>query len=95
VIERCENGTITGFVEKPTYHFEVSMGVYCINRRVIQGLSQGMAYGFDKLMLDGIENGSGYKAKVFSGFWLDIGRPEDYDYCNENCDEIMTRLGIQ
>jgi len=95
VIERTENGTISGFIEKPVYHFEVSMGVYCINRAVIQALSKGKPYGFDTLMLDGIKNNLNYKAVLFDGFWLDIGRPEDYDYCNENYNEIKKKLHIR
>jgi NDP-mannose synthase len=94
VLERATDDTIRGFVEKPTYHFEVSMGVYCINRAVIQGLTRGKPYGFDHLMLDGIKSGAEYKAKTFSGLWLDIGRPEDYDYCNENYFELKSKLHI-
>ena len=95
VIEHMEDGTICKFIEKPTYHFEVSMGVYCINRRVINNIERGKAYGFDSLMLDGIRMGAKYKAKSFSRLLArNIGRPEDYDYCNENYSEIKTKLGI-
>ena len=45
-------------------------------------------------MIDGIKNSSNYCVKPFSGFWLDIGRPDDYDYCNENYEDIKTKLQI-
>jgi NDP-mannose synthase len=51
-------------------------------------------YGFDHLMHDGVKNSARYSVKPFSGFWLDIGRPEDYDYCNEHFVEIRKTLGI-
>lgn len=86
---------INSFTEKPTYNFDVSMGIYCISKKVIQALPENEIYGFDNLMLDGIKNNLKMEAVPFNGFWLDIGRPEDYDYANENYLEIFQKLGIQ
>jgi len=94
VLEYDRAGQITRFVEKPSYAFHVSMGVYCLNRRVIQRLNPGEPYGFDQLMLDGIRNGLKLSARPFDGYWLDIGRPEDYETANGNFAEIKTRLGV-
>lgn len=94
VLEYGPDNVINGFIEKPVYKFDVSMGIYCINRSVIEKLPRGEAYGFDDLMLDGIKNRARYSVKVFNGFWLDIGRPEDYDYCNEHYDEIKEKIGF-
>jgi NDP-mannose synthase len=87
-------GRITGFTEKPSYSFDVSMGVYCLKRGVVAGLKPGVAYGFDNLMLDGIRNGLKMVARPFDGYWLDIGRPEDYETANANFEEIKSRLGV-
>jgi NDP-sugar pyrophosphorylase family protein len=94
VLDYDAAGRITGFTEKPSYSFQVSMGVYCINRKVVAGLKPGVAYGFDNLMLDGIRNGLKMAARPFDGYWLDIGRPEDYETANANFEEIKTRLGV-
>jgi NDP-sugar pyrophosphorylase family protein len=95
VLEYDGAGRITGFREKPSYAFDVSMGVYCINRKVVASLKPGAAYGFDNLMLDGIRNGLKMVAQPFNGYWLDIGRPEDYETANANFEEIKTRLGVR
>ena len=76
-------GGVVGFEEKPVFHFDVSMGVYCISRQVIGQLERGVPYGFDNLMIDGIRNGLRLEALPFNGYWLDIGRPEDYDLANQ------------
>jgi NDP-sugar pyrophosphorylase family protein len=76
-------GRITGFSEKPEYSFDVSMGIYAISRNVIDGLARGERYGFDNLMVDGIANGSNLSAYPYDGYWLDIGRPDDFDRANE------------
>ena len=64
------------------------MGVYCISRRVIESLEKGKPYGFDNLMLDSLKNGRKVEIKPFDGYWLDIGRPEDFDNANENYESI-------
>ncbi len=95
VISYNSNNVIETFSEKPTYHFDVSMGIYGMSRHVVRSLPKGEPYGFDNLMHDGLKNGLKLAANPFDGFWLDIGRPDDYDYVNENYDTIKTRLGIK
>jgi len=95
VLEYNENNLIVSFAEKPIYYFDVSMGIYCLNRRVVEQLFQGQAYGFDHLMIDGIKNKDKIFVKPFDGYWLDIGRPEDYENANENFEEIKIKLGLQ
>lgn len=87
--------SITGFIEKPIYQFDVSMGIYCLNRSIVDTLPKSEQYGFDNLMIDCIENNNKIEVKPFDGFWLDIGRPEDYDYANENYINLKASLGLQ
>lgn len=85
---------ITEFFEKPTYHFDVSMGIYCLNRSIVEQLPKGKPYGFDNLMIDGLRKKQKIIAKPFDGFWLDIGRPEDYESANENYQELKKKVGF-
>jgi NDP-sugar pyrophosphorylase family protein len=94
VLRYDETGRLTAFQEKPVYHFDVSMGIYCISRKTIESLPRGKKYGFDDLMLDGLKTGSDIRIHPFGGFWLDIGRPDDYDFVNENYATIKPKLGI-
>jgi NDP-mannose synthase len=94
VLQYNSDYEITGFLEKPEYDFDVSMGIYCINKAVICKLPKNEKYGFDDLMTDGIKGKKGYKVKPFNGFWLDLGRPDDYDYCNEKYQELKDKLNI-
>ncbi len=83
VLKFDENNKIYDFKEKPIYEFDVSMGVYIINRRVIENLPKNEPYGFDNLMIDGIRNGLKIKSYPYNGRWLDIGRPDDYEQAME------------
>jgi NDP-mannose synthase len=74
---------VTGFQEKPTLMYNVSMGVYALTKRHLERYTPGLPFGFDELMLDLIERGTPPNSYAFNGFWLDIGRPDDYDRANE------------
>jgi NDP-mannose synthase len=73
---------IVGFTEKPSWTYRVSMGVYGMSRATIAPYPEGLAFGFDELVLDLLEQGRQPATHDFDGFWLDIGRPEDYDEAN-------------
>jgi NDP-sugar pyrophosphorylase family protein len=88
------SGQLEGFEEKPEYDFDVSMGIYCLNRKVIQELPRGKKYGFDNLMLDSLTAERRVNVSTFLGFWLDIGRPDDYEYADANFNYLANRLGI-
>lgn len=78
------NGLMTAFHEKPVYDFDVSMGVYVMNRRVLDYVPEGHAYGFDDLMLTLLDKKEAVKVYPYQGYWLDIGRPDDYEKANED-----------
>lgn len=94
VLRYDETNHLTEFHEKPAFDFDVSMGIYCIDRSVIDALPRGVPYGFDNLMRDGLKNGHSIDIRPFSGYWLDIGRPDDYEYADMNFTELSARLGI-
>lgn len=95
VLELDCSKQLIAFTEKPVHHYQVSMGIYCLNRAVIEALPKGRPYGFDQLMHDSIENSVNVQVDLFSGYWLDIGRPEDYEYADQNFDELVTKLDLQ
>ena len=95
VLQYDNQGRLMEFKEKPQYDFDVSMGIYCFNRSVIEALPPGKKYGFDDLMIDGLANKQNIDIRPFTGYWLDIGRPDDYEYANENFTELAAKLGIE
>jgi NDP-mannose synthase len=78
VLETDPDGKLTGFHEKPTARYQVSMGVYMINRAVVKRIPAERPYGFDQLMTDLLGANERVNVKRFRGYWLDIGRAEDY-----------------
>ncbi len=83
---------IAAFREKPVEHFSVSMGVYAASRATLERYPAGKPLGFDELVLDLMAQGDPPRVHRFSGYWLDIGRPDDYDKANEEWETLRARL---
>ena len=69
---------LNGFEEKPENKYLVSMGVYGVSRPVLTNVSPETKYGFDDLMRDMLLRNMAVHVEVHTGYWLDIGRPDDY-----------------
>lgn len=78
VLEVNIENQLVDFKEKPVSRFEVSMGIYMLNKEILNFIPFNESYGFDQLMLDLIRAKKYPNVVKFSGFWLDIGRPDDY-----------------
>jgi NDP-sugar pyrophosphorylase family protein len=70
---------LIGFQEKPNFDFWVAMGVNAFNRSVLDLVPDDRPFGFDDLMAAMLEAGLDVRVFPYDGFWLDIGRPDDYE----------------
>lgn len=83
---------LTRFTEKPTERFSVSMGIYAFSREILDLVPKGRPFGFDDLMLASLEGGLDVRVYPYDGYWLDIGRPDDYDRANADFESMRDRL---
>ncbi len=79
---------IRGFREKPDLELEVSMGVYGFRRDVLSRLPASGPFGFDQLMRSLLDGGQPVGLYRHEGYWLDVGRPEDFARANEDIGRI-------
>lgn len=79
VIEQ-NNGdyVITGYVEKPTLNYRVSMGIYIFEPRVLEYIPKNQYLDFPDLVKILLANGERVVGFPFNGYWRDLGNPEDY-----------------
>jgi NDP-mannose synthase len=91
VLELDGAGRVTGFREKPTYTFWVSMGAYAMSRRVLDFIPAGRAFGFDDLMHALLAAGDPIHTHRFRGHWLDIGRGDDFAAAQEEFERHADR----
>jgi NDP-mannose synthase len=87
VLHCDENALLVKFEEKPCFSFLVSMGIYMVNKKVFEYIPENTFYGFDHLMFKLIEVKNLPRIYEYSGFWLDIGRPADYELASFKINE--------
>lgn len=79
VLHSNDNSELIGFEEKPINQYLVSMGVYMMNKKNIDFIPPNTFFGFDHLMHLLIDQKNPPFIYEFDGYWLDIGRPDDYE----------------
>lgn len=79
VLEIDKKDQLINFKEKPEIIHHVSMGIYMVSSQIIEYIPKEVVYGFDNLMFDLIAFNKLPNVKPFDDYWLDIGRPGDYN----------------
>ena len=70
---------LTEYTEKPTLEYRVSMGIYVLEPAVLKYVEKGVRLDFPDLVKTLIANRENVVSYPFSGYWLDMGRPDDYE----------------
>lgn len=88
VLTSNENNELIKFEEKPSKDYLVSMGVYMMSKQNVDHIPHDTFFGFDHLMNKLISEKKYPKISPFDGYWLDIGRPADYERAIEEFDTM-------
>lgn len=82
------NGNILNFREKPTYTYYSNGGIYLMKKEILSFVPENSFYNATDLLAKLLE----CKKKVISyplaGYWLDIGKPEDFEKAKMDIDNI-------
>jgi NDP-sugar pyrophosphorylase family protein len=88
-VMETQNKVVTGFKEKPSYTHYSNAGIYLMKREVIGRVPVNQVYNATDLMEQLIKEGKKVVAYPLVGYWLDIGRPEDYAKAQEDIKYIL------
>jgi NDP-sugar pyrophosphorylase family protein len=78
VIETDSENWVTKYVEKPTFHYTVSTGIYIFEPAILDYIEPGQRLDLPELVLRLLERGEKVSSYGYDGHWLDIGRYDDY-----------------
>ncbi len=78
VIEIEEEGLIKNYIEKPIVPYDVSMGIYVFEPQIKEYIPKGERMDIPDLIKKIIHNHKKVVGYRHHGYWLDIGRLEDY-----------------
>lgn len=92
VFDRDDPTRLADYVEKPRMEYAASMGVYCFSPSVLTFIEPGTRLDFPDLILQLLAAGEQVRASPSEDFWLDIGRPEDYEQAQDEFERLRDRF---
>ncbi len=92
VIQWDGDARITGYIEKPSYDYAVSMGIYVFEPEVLAYIPKGQYYDFPDLVKALISSGEKVAGYRFDGYWQDLGRPDDYESASQDFDKMRAQF---
>ncbi len=92
VTEINSDEEIVKYIEKPTNNYLVSMGVYVFEKRIFEYIKPDEYLDFPDLVGKLINNHEKINGYIFDGYWLDIGRHDDYERANKEIGNIYDEL---
>jgi NDP-mannose synthase len=78
VIKVDQENRVVQYIEKPAFDYLVSMGVYVFEPAVLRYIERGARLDFPELVWKLLAADQLVAGFPHSGYWLDIGRPDDY-----------------
>ncbi len=92
VLELDGKGNIVDYIEKPVLKYKVSMGIYIFNKKILGYIERGKYLDFPDLIKKLIREGENIRGYMFEGYWMDIGRHEDYSKVLEEFEKVRDKL---
>jgi NDP-sugar pyrophosphorylase family protein len=92
VIQFDGSNQVVGYIEKPTYDFFVSMGIYIFEPCVLDYIPHNQYLDFPDLVLRLIEAGECVLGYSYDGYWQDLGRVDDYEQAINDFEELRPQI---
>lgn len=92
VIQSNGGGQVKDYIEKPTYDFQVSMGIYVFEPKVLSYIDYNQFFDFPDLVKSLIVHREPVFSFPFDGYWEDLGNPEDYARAVEQFEKLRPQI---
>jgi NDP-sugar pyrophosphorylase family protein len=92
VIQCNEENEVKGYIEKPSQHYSVSMGIYVFEPRALKYIPKGEYLDFPNLVFKLLTAGEKVMGYPFDGYWQDLGRPDDYEQATIDFDRMRSQI---
>ena len=81
---------VKGFREKPTYTNHSNAGIYLIKRELLKTIPVQKSYNATDFIQALIDSGKKVVRFPIIGYWIDIGKPEDFQKVQEIAKHIRS-----
>lgn len=82
------NGAVKSFKEKPTYTYYSNGGIYLMKREMLKYIPKNTFFDAPDLMQELINNDLKVISYPFVGYWLDVGKHEDFEKAQKDINYI-------
>lgn len=87
-----EGDSIVNYIEKPTQEYKVSMGIYLINKSIVDAyVSNNVPLDFPELINCLIKDKKSISSFSHDGLWIDLGTPEEYMNVIDRLNDIQIK----
>lgn len=83
---------VTGYEEKPEVAYIVSMGIYVVEPEALEHVPENTRFDIPDLVNALLAAGRPVGSYLFDGYWLDIGRHDDYAQALDDAPRILPEL---
>ena len=88
-IMNIKEGFLSEFHEKPRYTYFSNGGIYLLKRELIDLIPKGEPFSATDLMQSVIDHKKEIRTYAHEGYWLDIGRHEDYHQAQKDIKNLQ------
>jgi dTDP-glucose pyrophosphorylase len=88
-VVRERDGRIESIEEKPVQRFVVSAGMYVLSPQALELVPRNEFFDMPALFGALVARGMRTRCHSIEGYWLDIGRPPDYERANMDFNEVF------
>jgi NDP-sugar pyrophosphorylase family protein len=88
VLEKDNDGNLINFKEKPEYTYESNGGIYLIKKTSLNLIPENLFFNATDLIEKLISQNKKVITYPFNGYWLDIGKHDDYNKAQKDIDNI-------
>jgi NDP-sugar pyrophosphorylase family protein len=92
IVEIDNDQQVTDYLEKPVHSSLISMGAYVMEPAALQYIGRGRRLDLPDLVRTLIRSKERVSGYVHQGYWLDIGRPDDYGQAQEDFPRMREHL---
>jgi len=88
-VVETSNNAIASIEEKPTQRFFVNAGIYMLSPKILEYIPQNEFFNMTTLFEKLIEKDKNVISYPLNGYWLDIGRFEEFKRANDDFDQVF------
>lgn len=92
VLEMGDDHQVVDYIEKPSIPYQVSMGVYAFDPKILNFIPDNAYLDFPDLVLNLIHHNLQVDGYLFDGYWQDLGRPDDYAKASQDFETMREKF---